>query len=239
MAAFKLSKTEHLALEQEIGRLMRSGDTVFSIFIVDVGDIEKIFVKSGYAASRKVFSEIEESLQKICREQDYLFRIGDTTFCLLFPGVDKSGHLILAAEKIGRSHSMAVERFDATLGSMMRMGIVSDAERGEDAASLIHKASVALESARKTEQSYVIYSPSLAIKMAESWNLQEELAEAIDKKALELHYQPKFEIATRRPCGAEALPYQRAAADCMTTSRSGSGSHMLCRKTRSCIAVGM
>ena len=205
MEAFKLNKTEHRALEQEIGRLMQSGDTAFSVFMVDVGDVEKIFVKSGYAASHTVFAEIEGSLQKTCREKDRLFRIGDTTFCLLFPGVHKSGHLILAAEKIGRSHSAAVERFDASLGSMMRIGIVGDVEEGEDAATLIHKASVALESARKTEQPYVVYSPSMASKMAESWNLQEDLAEAIHEKAFELHYQPKFDIATRRPCGAEAL----------------------------------
>ena len=45
----------------------------------------------------------------------------------------------------------------------------------------------------------------MAIKMAENWNLQEELVEAINDSALELYYQPQFEIATRRPCGAEAL----------------------------------
>jgi len=205
MEAFKLNKTEHLAFEQEIDRLMQSGDTTFSVFMVDVGDVGKIFVKSGYAASRKVFTEIERSLQNLCRQQDRLCRVGDNTFCLLFPGVHKSGHIILAAEKIGRTHSQAVQRFDASLSAMLRIGIVSDVENGEDAASLIHKASVSLESARKTEQPYVVFSQTMAIKMAENWELQEDLAEAIDDGALELYYQPKFEIATRRPCGAEAL----------------------------------
>jgi EAL domain-containing protein (putative c-di-GMP-specific phosphodiesterase class I) len=41
--------------------------------------------------------------------------------------------------------------------------------------------------------------------LAENWHLQEALAEAIHDGALELYFQPKFEIATRRPCGAEAL----------------------------------
>ncbi|MBT8103260.1 MAG: GGDEF domain-containing phosphodiesterase [Gammaproteobacteria bacterium] len=205
MEALKLNKTGHLALEQEIDRLMQSGDTAFSVFMVDIGDVGKIFVKSGYAASRKVFSEIEKSLQNICRQQDRLCRVGDNKFCLLFSGVHKSGHIVLAAEKIGRTHSQAVERFDPSLGSMLRIGIVSDVEDGENAANLIHKASVALESARKTEQPYVVFSQTMAIRMAENWYLQEELAEAIDDSALELYYQPKFEIATRRPCGAEAL----------------------------------
>ena len=205
MEAFKLDKTEHAALEQEIDRLIQSGDTAFSVFMVDIGDVGKIFVKSGYAASRKVFAEIEKSLQNLCREQDRLCRVGDNTFCLLFPGVHKSGHIILAAEKIGRTHSQAVERFDPSLGSMLRIGIVSDVEDEEDAATLIHKASVALESARKTEQPYEVFSQTLALRLAENWHLQEELAQAIDEGSLELYFQPKFEIATRRPCGAEAL----------------------------------
>ena len=80
--------------------------------MVDVGDVEKVFVKSGYAASRKVFTEIEKSMQSICRRQDRLHRIGDNTFCLLFSGVQKSGQVILAAEKLGRVHSQTVDRFD-------------------------------------------------------------------------------------------------------------------------------
>jgi EAL domain-containing protein (putative c-di-GMP-specific phosphodiesterase class I)/GGDEF domain-containing protein len=205
MEAFKLNKTEHLVLEQEIDDLMRSGDTAFSVFLVDVGDVGKIFVKSGYAASRKVFSEIEKSLQSICRQRDRLCRVGDNTFCLLFSGVQKSGHIILAAEKIGRTHAKAVERFDPSLGAMLRIGIVSDIEAGETAGNVIHKASVALESARRTEQPYAVFSQTMAIKLAENWDLQEELIEAIDEGALEVFYQPKFDIATRRPCGAEAL----------------------------------
>ncbi|MGB5512789.1 MAG: GGDEF domain-containing phosphodiesterase, partial [Woeseiaceae bacterium] len=195
----------HVDLEQDIDRLMRSSDTAFSMFMVDVGDVEKVFVKSGYAASRKVFSEIEKSLQNICRQHDRLHRIGDNTFCLLFSGVHKSGQIILAAEKLGRTHSETVDRFDPLLGSMLRIGIVRDMDDGDDAASLIHKASVALESARRTEQPYVVFSQTMAIKMADNWNLQEDLAQAIDDGALELYFQPKFEIATRRPCGAEAL----------------------------------
>ena len=205
MEAFKIQKTGHVELEQDIGRLMQSGEAAFSIFMVDVGDVEKIFVKSGYAASRKVFSEIEKSLQSICRQHDRLHRIGDNTFCLLLSGVNKSGHIILAAEKLGRTHAQTVDRFDPLLGSMLRIGIVCGVDEGDDAASLIHKASVALESARKTEQPYEVFSQTMAIKMADNWNLQEDLAEAIDAGALELYYQPKFEIATRRPCGAEAL----------------------------------
>ena len=205
MEAFKLSKTGHPDLEQEIDRILRKTGKAISVFMIDVGDVGKVFVKSGYAASRKVFSEIEFALQNVCRNEDRLCRVGDNKFCVLFSGMRQSGHVMLAAEKIARTHAEAVERFDPSLGPKLRIGIVSEMDDRDDAASLIHKASVALESARKTEQTYVIFSQALARKLAENWNLQEELVEAIDDGALDLYYQPKFEIATRRPCGAEAL----------------------------------
>lgn len=205
MEAFKLSKTGHPALEQDIGRLLQSIGKTLSVFMIDVGEVRKVFVKSGYAASRKVFAEIENALQNVCRSDDHLFRVGDNTFCIVFSGMHQSGHVMLAAEKIARSHVEAVSRFDPSLGAHLRIGIVSEVEEGEDAADLIHKASVALESARKTEQRYVVFSQTLAKKLAANWHLQEELVEAIDDGALDLYFQPKFEIATRRPCGAEAL----------------------------------
>jgi len=205
MLARELHKTDHLALEQEIQGLTKSSDKPFSILMVDVGDTDKFFVKSGHAASRKVLFEIAKSLRGFCRRQDRLCRIADDIFCLLLPGVHRDGHTTLAAEKIMRLHSDAIQRFDATLRSKVRVGIASFPQDGEDAADLIHKARIALESARTTGKPYVSFTPALALGMINRWDLQDDLAEAIEEKTMELFYQPKFDIATRRPVGAEAL----------------------------------
>lgn len=205
MQAQQLNKTDSLALEQEVERLMEAGGTPFSLFMVDVGDTGKIFVKSGPAASRKVLLNIAESLQAFCRTQDRLCRIGDDIFCIVLPGVHQAGHITLAAEKIIRLHSDVIEKFDALLHSMVRIGIASFPHDGDDSAGLIHKAGIALDSARTTHRPYVSYSPALAQSMIDQWHLKEDLADAIADKALELYYQPKFDMVSRRPCGAEAL----------------------------------
>ena len=205
MQVRELNKTDSLALEQEVERLTKAFDMPFSLLMVDVGDTGKIFVRSGPAASRKALLDIAESLQTFCRAQDRLCRIGDDTFCILLPGVHKAGHIALAAEKIVRNHSDVVARYDATLHSMVRIGTASFPQDGSDPADLIHKAGIALDSAQKTGRPYVTYLPELAQSMMDHWHLKEDLAEAIADKALELYYQPKFEVVSRRPCGAEAL----------------------------------
>jgi len=203
--ARELNKTDHHALEQEIDRLTNSSAKPFSILLVDVGDTGKFFVKSGLAASRKVLVEVAQSLQGFCRRQDRLCRIADDIFCLILPGVHRDGHTALAAEKIVRLHSDAIQHFDATLRSKVRIGIATFPQDGDDAADLIHKARIALESARITGKNYVSFTPALALGMINRWDLQEDLIEAIEEKTMELFYQPKFDIATRRPIGAEAL----------------------------------
>ena len=205
MQVRELNKTEPLALEQEVERLTKAADMPFSLFMVDVGDTGKIFIRSGPAAGRKVRLDIAESLQAFCRDRDRLCRVGDDVFCILLPGVHKAGHIVLAAEKIVRKHTNVVARYDATLHSVVRIGTASFPQDGSDPADLIHKAGIALDSAQKSGKSYVPYLPELAQSMIDHWHLKEDLAEAIANKALELHYQPKFEMASRRPCGAEAL----------------------------------
>jgi diguanylate cyclase (GGDEF)-like protein len=205
MQARQLNKTDSLALEQEIQRLMEPGAEPFSLFMVDVGDTGKVFVKSGPAASRRILLNIAEALQAFCRAQDRLCRIGDNIFCILLPGVHQTGHIILAAEKIIRLQSDVIEKFDTLLHSTARIGIASFPQDGDDSAGLIHRAGIALDSARKTRSPYVTYAPALSQSMMDQWHLKEDLADAIADKALELHYQPKFDMVSRRPCGAEAL----------------------------------
>ncbi|MDH3577638.1 MAG: bifunctional diguanylate cyclase/phosphodiesterase [Gammaproteobacteria bacterium] len=205
MQVRELNKTDTPALEREVERLMKASDTPFSLFMVDVGDTGQIFVRSGPAASRKVLLNIAESLQSFCRTQDRLCRIGDDVFCILLPGVHKKGQLTLAAEKIIRLHSNVMGKSETLFHSMMRIGIVSFPQDGGDAANLIHKAAIALDSAKKTGSPYVSYSKSLSQSLIDQWHLKEDLAEAIADKALDIYYQPKFDMASRRPCGAEAL----------------------------------
>jgi diguanylate cyclase (GGDEF)-like protein len=203
--ALDLNQRDTLALEQELERLMEGSDTPFSLFMVNVGDTGRLFLKSGPAASRQVLLNIAKSLQSFCRKQDQLCRIGDDVFCILLPGVHKKGHIALAAEKIVRLHSAAKRKSDVVFHSDVRIGIVNFPKHGGDSASLVHKAGIALDAARRSGSPYVLYSPELAQSLADQWHLREDLADAIANKALAIHYQPKFDVASRRPCGAEAL----------------------------------
>ena len=205
MQVRELNKTDPLAFEQEVERLTKAIDIPFSLFMVDVGDTGKIFVRSGPAARGELLLDIAESLQTFCRTQDRLCRIGDDVFCILLPGVHKKGQITLAAEKIIRLHSKVIGNSGTLFHSMVRIGTASFPQDGGDSVSLVHKAGIALDSAKKNGSAYVSYSPELAQSLLDQWHLKQDLAAAIADKALEIYYQPKFDMASRGPCGAEAL----------------------------------
>jgi EAL domain-containing protein (putative c-di-GMP-specific phosphodiesterase class I) len=96
-------------------------------------------------------------------------------------------------------------KFGAWLHSTARIGIASFPQDGGNASDLVHRAGIALDSARASDKSYVSFAPSLARSLTDQLHLKEDLAVAIADRSLELHYQPKFDTVSRRPCGAEAL----------------------------------
>lgn len=194
---------EHFAPEVN-ARIEELSDPL-SLFIVDMREISGMFARSGQAQSSRFLNNAGELLLGVCRKQDRIYRIGDSTFGVLLTGVESSAHQQMAAEKIIRLQNDAIREMGAPFNSSICMGIASYPEHADNALELIHKARIALESAQSHSTPYVIYSIDNASTVSIKWDLQEELAAAIHAKQLQLHYQPKIDTMTGRPIGAEAL----------------------------------
>ncbi len=194
---------EHFELEVN-ARIEKLSDPL-SLFIVDMREISGIFARSSQAHSSRFLKNAGDLLLGVCRKQDRIYRIGNSTFGVLLTGVESSVHQQMAAEKISRLQKDAIREMGAPFGSSVYMGIASYPEHAGDATELIHRARIALESARSHGAPYVIYSKDAASTVSIKWNLQEELVAAIAENQFQLHYQPKVNAKTGRPVGAEAL----------------------------------
>lgn len=79
-------------------------------------------------------------------------------------------------------------------------------EKGEsDFSSLIRRSIVASQIAASRTQRFVIYDDNVVDKSYENVKLLHDLSIALDKKELELYYQPKVDIRTNKVIGVEAL----------------------------------
>ncbi len=87
----------------------------------------------------------------------------------------------------------------------LTLGIAVYPSHADDAATLFRRAELALKEAREKELAYDIYRPDATQQQAALWKFESELQNAVQRGKLEVYFQPKVEMVTRRVCGVEAL----------------------------------
>ncbi len=201
----ELNLTDAAIFEEEVRRRIADDSESVTVFIVDMTGVNKLFAKSGRAASAIFLRGVAKMLQRICRDNDLLCRIGDCTFGILLENADSAVLQQLAAEKIIRLYEAALDKLDVTYNLGLHIGIASFPKHASDAGEVIQNARIALEAASIDNDPYQIYTTESHNTMTMKWSLQADLAKAIEDRALHLVYQPKISLKTGRPIGAEAL----------------------------------
>jgi EAL domain-containing protein (putative c-di-GMP-specific phosphodiesterase class I) len=86
-------------------------------------------------------------------------------------------------------------------------GVTLSGTDGERAVELIERALTALDSGRRQGEQRLVtfYSDTLRIASLTRLDWQQELTQAIQKDELELHYQPRYTLATREIVAVEAF----------------------------------
>ena len=86
-----------------------------------------------------------------------------------------------------------------------RAGVSTYPADGLTAESLLQNAEAALRNAKRTTERFVFYAPEMTARVAETLALETKLHKAIEQEQFVLHYQPKFDVATGKITGVEAL----------------------------------
>jgi len=76
-------------LEQELRRCQREG-TVLSVFVCDVDKFKNINDQFGHVEGNNVLRALAAALKGVCRDYDYIARMGGDEFALVIPGADSN-----------------------------------------------------------------------------------------------------------------------------------------------------
>lgn len=82
-------------IDRELSRARRY-NTVFSLLMLDIDDLNKINHSHGYAAGDQVLREFADLLQKNLRQVDTAGRFSSDEFLVLLPQTDEQGAILLA-----------------------------------------------------------------------------------------------------------------------------------------------
>lgn len=175
-----------------------------ALLLVNVRHLRDINVALGSARTDRVLQQLNDCFAAQLRTGDLSAHLGGDEYGVLLTQLPNPSVALLAAAKLHNAVKPALTVDSDEVPIRLTIGIAI-AQAGDSAESLLRKANIAVADARRTERESVLYSEDLRAGNQDWLSLRKELREAIDNGELQLHYQPKIDLATGAVRGAEAL----------------------------------
>ncbi|WP_433793198.1 putative bifunctional diguanylate cyclase/phosphodiesterase [Actinoplanes sp. CA-252034] len=195
-------------LHDELGAAIRHGDEMgepFSLLLLDLDRFKEVNDTLGHHAGDELLVEVARRLDQGCRAGDIVVRLGGDEFALILPTIPDQPGAVEAGRRILESLRLPIELSGLTVDIDASIGVAMYPADGVDAAELLQHADVAMYAAKRRHGGVTGYDTSLDEGAAGRLVLQSELRHGIERGELVVFYQPKVDVATRMPCGAEAL----------------------------------
>lgn len=175
-----------------------------AVILVDIDRFKEINNTLGHQAGDVLLTSIARRLNSI-KSDEFIARLGGDEFALFTTGTsieEKSRQLI---DNIRTCFSHPFNYNDNELYLNASIGVAIFPEHGSNIEALLRCAEVAMYSNKRRKHEYSFYSPEDDPYSHQKLQLANELHNALSNQQLQLHYQPKINMATGRIEGAEAL----------------------------------
>ncbi len=176
-----------------------------AVLMVYVHDLERLFASAGHANAGRMLDELRNKLSHVSRPGDYFARLGDRKFVFVLSNLRNEGHALLAANKILRTGAEPLPAGGQHASVRLSVGIGMFPAHARTAEQLMQCAEIALLEAWKTSQPSVVYTTRKADELVAGWDLETQLASALEHGDLVLNYQPKLALSDLKVVGCEAL----------------------------------
>lgn len=194
----------HDRLQQAINTAQRLGKPL-SILLLDLDRFKYVNDSLGHHIGDLLLKEVARRLEdNLRRGSDTVARLGGDEFVVLLPTDDSDG-----ARHIARALLAALEVPMTLEGQIIDMrgsiGIASSPLHGNDNATLLRCADVAMYQAKRNNSGFAEYDARNDHNTLERLSLMSELREAVEQDHLILYYQPKVNLNNSQGHAVEAL----------------------------------
>ncbi len=191
-------------LHEALAKSRRSGEPGAVLFL-DLDRFKVINETLGHEAGDRLLRAVAERLLPFGQQYDHLARLGGDEFTLLLPSLSHPEASHEAAHSILDSFERPFTLDGQPLYLSVSIGGSLFPTDGDDAATLMKHASIALEQAKKHQHKVTFYQPSMHSATSERLILEHNLRRALDRDELILHYQPQVCLQSGAIVGAEVL----------------------------------
>ncbi|EGA70234.1 sensory box/GGDEF family protein [Vibrio sinaloensis DSM 21326] len=200
---------------ESVDKQMNSNNNqLIAILFIDLDDFKFINDNFGHHVGDEVIMQVCQRIEQVVSSQEFanvtapcvLSRVGGDEFMLMVP-YSAEMRVSAIADAILKAVIQPIDHQQSKLSCSASIGIACYPDFGSDAESLCRHAELAMfERKQKGKNAYTIYTHSMDKTIQERLYIERELRRAMDDLSqFELWYQPKFDVATSRIIGAEAL----------------------------------
>jgi diguanylate cyclase (GGDEF)-like protein/PAS domain S-box-containing protein len=191
-------------LEQAILASNRQG-TSLALVIMDLDRFKEVNDTFGHHIGDQLLMQVGPRLRNQIRASDTVARLGGDEFAILLPSIPDAESAIATGKKLVRALEapFIVEEHAFEIGASIGIALFPD--HGNDAATLMRRADVAMYIAKQSNSGYAVYSAEQDGNSPTRLALMSELRFGIDHSQLVLHYQPKVHLTSGAFTQVEAL----------------------------------
>ncbi|HEY0817728.1 MAG TPA: EAL domain-containing protein [Rhizobacter sp.] len=178
----------------------------FGMLMLGLDQFKKVNDSLGHSAGDELLKLVGARLSHSMRETDVVARLTGDAFAILAPEVRQADALARVASKLLQALSAPFDLNGTDVFVTASIGAALYPSDGNSAEALLQHADAALSHAKGRGRNNVqFYSPQLTAQASHRLMLESELRRGVERQELLLHYQPKFDLATQKLVGAEAL----------------------------------
>ena len=181
-------------------------EKLIAVVIVSIVNYKSISHSLNPHMGELLLKDIGKRLEVCLRKEDTVARMEGEDFLLILSGASHQRFITLMAQKILQSLEPMFTIDNHDINIRTTMGISLYPHDGKDPHSLVKNAQAALWSAReKDKHPFQYYNPAFLFQSAKKVDMEADLRKALEREEFELHFQPKFDLATGKLAGMESL----------------------------------
>lgn len=179
------------------------------ILFIDLNRFKRINDTLGRRIGDELLQQVAQRLKATLRDEDLVARLSGDEYAVGLADIRQHFEATTVAQKLQAALDapFMIGGHDLRVGASI--GISVYPQDGNDAETLLALADIAMERAKgddaNPDRSVAFYSQDMNKGMQERMRIESGLRHALGNGELVLYYQPKFEIASGRLVGAEAL----------------------------------
>ena len=179
--------------------------TTLALLFIDLDGFKPVNDNFGHASGDLVLKQVGERLRSLSRADDALTRIGGDEFVLMATGNPTQEAVSQVARRLIESVSRPYAIGDREVVISCSIGIVLYPESGAHT-KLIARADAAMYEAKRSGGGcYCFYTPAMDEDSRNKFDLVSDLRQALERREMELFYQPKIDARSGQVTAAEAL----------------------------------